>query len=457
MQPSEVYESGSAALAVAWASALAGDTGDLPPEIRADISAIMDASTQISHRYSMLTQPLLKLVLGGSDSRVLEEFPSVDGSFSARTFAKATIVKLEDLNSRLGASDDPYVSNPLRERRLGDGLLSGRGGKVWAKLFRVLEYVDEKDAAQAVLACALSEVTSRSPKARKQAAAKKLSEAPVDVSAVADAQGIDEHTLLDILDVLQGDQPQVILAGPPGTSKTEIALALASVLTGGSTSDVKVLQFHASYGYEDFVEGLRPAPAVGGGLTFEVVPGAIRRIAADAADGNPHVLVMDEMNRANLPRVLGELLFAFERRAEPVDLLYTEAFELPRNVAFIGTMNTADRSIRSIDAAVRRRFQIFEFPPRPDVVEAHYRTRPNSVPDLVAGMKSLNALLEEEVDRHHTIGHTYYLRDEMDAVVLERIWVRQIYPLVEEIFFDQGDLLSEITIGRFWPSLVGSI
>ena len=165
------------------------------------------------------------------------------------------------------------------------------------------------------------------------------------------------------------------------------------------------------------------------------------------------VLIIDEMNRANLPRVLGELLFLLEYRDTPINLLYTKDFELPSGLLVIGTMNTADRSIRSIDAALRRRFDIFECPPSSEVLERYYEKNTNEVPDLIAGFESLNAQLEALLGRHHLIGHTFFMRSTFTAALLRQVWLRQVFPLIEEYFFDQPDIASQFDVEEIWPSL----
>jgi len=456
VQPSDAYERGLRELNRVWQRALAGESESLPDDIGIAIARVMAPEAQVSHRYALPTQVLLKLVIGDSDGRRLTGFTSVDGPFSARSFAKETVVALETLGRRLGASDDPYVSNPLRQERLTDKLLSGKGRDGWQALFNVLDYVDKHpEAAEAVLLRALSLVKDR-PEAHAKPAVPKPQGKPTDLPTLAkDSPGIDQDQLLDIIQVLESDQPQVILAGPPGTSKTHVAVAVAAYLTSGDEERYRVVQFHASYGYEEFVEGLRPT-ALGGSLTFEVLPGAVRRISEEAGD-ELRVLVLDEMNRANLPRVLGELLYAVERRGEPVDLMYTPAFRLPKRLAFIGTMNTADRSIRSIDAAVRRRFQIFDFPPRASVLREFYATTENEVDGLVEGFEELNGKLTALLDRHHTVGHTFFMDARgMTASRLRQVWDRQVFPLLEEYLFDQPDLLGGFHVEGLWPSLSGT-
>jgi hypothetical protein len=174
-----------------------------------------------------------------------------------------------------------------------------------------------------------------------------------------------------------GGSPQIVLAGPPGTSKTWVAEAIARHITGDANR-VRLVQFHPNYSYEAFVEGLRPV-AEGGGITFKQQHGALLRLVEDmraAGEANAvsplYALVVDEMNRANLPRVFGELMYLFEYRDKTIRLQYSEAFSLPANLRFIGTMNTADRSIRSIDIALRRRFDVFELKPDSGVLSRYF-------------------------------------------------------------------------------------
>lgn len=263
--------------------------------------------------------------------------------------------------------------------------------------------------------------------------------------------------LQEILDALLGEEPQVVFAGPPGTSKTHVALAIANYVTKRARGRLTLVQFHPSYGYESFVEGLRPVVR-DGGIDFELVKGTVREVADKARlTKDTFVIVVDEMNRANLPRVLGELLFLFEYRDARIDLQYTKDFSLPANVVFIGTMNTADRSIRSLDAALRRRLAVFECLPDVKTLERWFMQhgKVNLVPDLLAGFQLLNATLESELDRHHTVGHTFFMRDQLHAHTLRAIWNRKLGPLIEEYFFDQPHLVAQFTIERFWPS-VGS-
>ena len=176
---------------------------------------------------------------------------------------------------------------------------------------------------------------------------------------------MDQAELAKITDLLW-ERKQVIFYGPPGTGKTYLASKLARQLTEDGA--VKLVQFHPSYTYEDFFEGFRPEPGGSGTLTFTLRAGPFRDFAEVAA-ANPstaYILIIDEINRANLAKVFGELYFLLEYRDQSISLQYSpdKEFILPENLFLIGTMNTADRSIARIDTAMRRRFAFVELDPR---------------------------------------------------------------------------------------------
>jgi hypothetical protein len=157
--------------------------------------------------------------------------------------------------------------------------------------------------------------------------------------------GLAEDTLAGWVRAIER-KGQAILYGPPGTGKTYVAERLAKHLVGGGDGFAELVQFHPAYAYEDFVQGIRPKTADGGGLSYPMVPGRFLEFCAKAAQrGDRCVLIIDEINRANLARVFGELMYLLEYRDREVPLAGGGTLRIPKNVRVIGTMNTADRSI----------------------------------------------------------------------------------------------------------------
>ena len=191
-----------------------------------------------------------------------------------------------------------------------------------------------------------------------------LTVTPETLEALADRLLWNLDHLRTIQRLLE-DKRQVVFYGPPGTGKTYVALQLARHFAGAEDS-TDLVQFHPSYAYEDFVEGFRPADQ-NGHPGFDLREGPLKRIA-DAARDRPearHILVIDEINRGNVARVFGELYFLLEYRDRQMSLQYSgSGFSLPKNLWFIATMNTADRSIALVDAALRRRFHFRPVLPR---------------------------------------------------------------------------------------------
>jgi MoxR-like ATPase len=265
---------------------------------------------------------------------------------------------------------------------------------------------------------------------------------PPITKELADDLLLDEEWLREVADRLW-HRKQIVLYGPPGTGKTWLARKLARHLTGGQDPVVKLVQFHPSYTYEDFFEGFRPR-GVNGQLTFELRSGPFRTFAEDAKDNpaTPYILIIDEINRANLAKVFGELYFLLEYRDAAISLQYspTETFSLPENVFIIGTMNTADRSIALVDAAMRRRFAFIELHPRtPPVNELLRKWLRRKEIDTDAA-ELLDALNERIEDEDYAIGPSYFMHREIydrpDGIAL--VWRTEIMPLLEELHYGQG-------------------
>ncbi len=267
-----------------------------------------------------------------------------------------------------------------------------------------------------------------------------------------------EH-LQEIIEDLQ-EKRQVIFYGPPGTGKTYVAREIARQckLNGG---DFEIVQFHPSYSYEDFVQGFRPK-LINGQPGFELIDGPLRRIA-DKARNNPDatfILIIDELNRGNVAKVFGELYFLLEYRDEEVRLQYGgdgAGFSLPSNLWFICTMNTADRSIALMDAALRRRFYFAPFfPDEPPVKGLLHQWLEREGQDTLAAnlVDAANGKLERDMG----VGPSYFMRggQTLDESRVRRIWERAVIPYIEEQFFGDADKLAEFGFDRLKRQLDGS-
>ncbi len=244
---------------------------------------------------------------------------------------------------------------------------------------------------------------------------------------------------------------QAVFYGPPGTGKTYLAERLARHLVGGTDGFVETVQFHPAYGYEDFVEGIRPRTE-DGQLQYPLEPGRLLQFCAEAETREGRcVLVVDEINRANLSRVFGELMYLLEYRDREVTLASGQPFSLPANVRILGTMNTADRSIALVDHALRRRFAFVRLWPDFDVLTRYHRTRKTGFPvgALVGVLKALN---EQIGDAHYAVGISYFL-DETLGERIEDVWRMEIEPYLEEYFFDRPETVEPF----LWPEVERSL
>ncbi len=245
---------------------------------------------------------------------------------------------------------------------------------------------------------------------------------------------------LEDVAALLAERRQIILYGPPGTGKTYLASKLAAHLT--EPYAVQLVQFHPSYTYEDFFEGFRPDPQTDGTLHFTLRPGAFRTLAEEAREhpSTAYILIIDEINRGNLAKIFGELYFLLEYRDQRIRLQYSqEDFTLPENLYVIGTMNTADRSIALVDAAMRRRFGFVEMHPGKPPVSgllrrwlAHHEIESDAA-DL---LDALNARL---ADADYAIGPSYLMRGSIYGKPdgIERVWRHDILPLLVEHHYAQ--------------------
>jgi hypothetical protein len=228
---------------------------------------------------------------------------------------------------------------------------------------------------------------------------------------------------------------QAILYGPPGTGKTYVAERLRRHLLAGGDGYSDLVQFHAAYAYEDFIQGLRPrATPNGHGLMYGTVPGRFMEFCAEAEQrSGVSVLIIDEINRANLAEVFGELMYLLEYRDRELPLAGGGRLRIPPNVRIIGTMNTADRSTALVDHALRRRFAFLRLEPNVDVLARYHQAFGRDVTGLTSVLQQLNARI---ADPHYSVGISFFMRQSLSDD-LEAIWSGEIEPYIEELFFDR--------------------
>ena len=230
----------------------------------------------------------------------------------------------------------------------------------------------------------------------------------------------------------------------PSLSATEAS----AVEAGGSTiGPLTRVTFHPSYTYEDFIEGFRPVQTGAEGLSLRLEDGIFKRIcrAAQANPDRPYLLVIDEINRGNVAKILGELLTLLERdkRGFTVALPQSrETFSIPPNVYVLGTMNTADRSIKLLDSALRRRFAFIELMPDVELL------RGATVGDLALDdfLDGLNRRIAEQEGREKQIGHSYLLDGGQPISDPEEFGCRfreEILPLLQEYCYDEYSTLAK--------------
>lgn len=264
---------------------------------------------------------------------------------------------------------------------------------------------------------------------------------------------------------------QVILYGPPGTGKTYSAMRTVRELAARSwfakayqdlsdeqtralAAAIVTCTFHPGYGYEDFLEGFRPVERQGA-LGFERRDGIFKKLCDSArTSGKPHYVVIDEINRGDIPRIFGELLTVLEdtKRGTEVTLpISGKPFSVPKNVFVIGTMNTADRSVALLDAALRRRFAFIELMPETAILgNAVIKSLP-----LGQWLAALNDRILKYVKRdarNLQIGHTYLLHKDMaisDVRRLAQVVRHDVIPLLEEYCYEDYDALEKILGSHF--------
>lgn len=273
-----------------------------------------------------------------------------------------------------------------------------------------------------------------------------------DIIAKGSFASADE--LNGYLDALRRKK-NLILQGPPGTGKTWLAKRLAYALIGREDrSLIHAVQFHPTVSYEDFVRGWRPGGdgrlTLTDGLFLEVIE------AAKSEPDTTHVLVIEEINRANLAQVMGELLTLLEadkrKGSEALRLAYPrgrdELIFIPENLYVIGTMNLADRSLAIVDFALRRRFAFADLAPQFNAawrawVGARNRIDDTFLRDLARRIDTLNGAIagERSLGSQYRIGHSFFTPANPTAIDDPQAWLadiveQEIHPLLSDYWFD---------------------
>lgn len=308
-------------------------------------------------------------------------------------------------------------------------------------------------------------------------------------------EALREMNLLD-----KGNKTEVvydknmILYGPPGTGKTYSTAIYAVAICDNKNVEelkknyadvmerynallkegrVKFVTFHQSYGYEEFIEGIKPVLNDQNGIGYTIEDGAFKAFCKDAtkvegenshnkvADDNAidvsmeqqdkelpnknYVFVIDEINRGNISKIFGELITLIEdtkragmAEARTAVLPYSgDLFSVPSNIYILGTMNTADRSISLMDTALRRRFQFIEMMPDVTILEKIGANRVGDL-DVALMLKTINERITYLYDREHTIGHAFFtkLAKTPSIDTLRSIFEKSVIPLLQEYFYE---------------------
>lgn len=253
-----------------------------------------------------------------------------------------------------------------------------------------------------------------------------------------------------------------IYYGPPGTGKTR---KLITMVNEFYDERARFVTFHQSYGYEEFVEGIKPVMLEASredtdekSIRYRVENGVFKQLCEDATNdtGNQYALVIDEINRGNISKIFGELITLIEPSKRfggaeyvSVTLPYSgRPFSVPTNLDIYGSMNTADRSLALLDTALRRRFNFVAFYPDASTLEK-IRVRDDNGDtgiNLAAMLEKINQRIEALYDRDHTIGHGYFLAecqgDTLQFSNLQKIFKEKIIPLLEEYFFEDNSKIA---------------
>lgn len=209
---------------------------------------------------------------------------------------------------------------------------------------------------------------------------------------------------------------------------------------------IEFVTFHQSYGYEEFIEGIKPRTE-NGEIRYEIADGVFKKFCKKA-ENNPdknYVFIIDEINRGNISKIFGELITLIEdtKRIGAAEemratLPYSgESFGVPDNVYILGTMNMADRSISLMDTALRRRFRFVEMMPDPELIVANIGVKGKAI-EVKEILETMNKRIEYLYDREHTIGHSFFMKLNESELMddLKNVMLNSVLPLLQEYFYD---------------------
>jgi MoxR-like ATPase len=352
-----------------------------------------------------------------------------------------------------------------------DGVVSGAiifGAKPDWHPLRVLQASGRSDLGNRLLQltgldankCTILNTPHRSepPSKPRSASVEQSSETSYTAEEAAKDLFLTKDEVIGLIDLVRSKK-NVIFQGPPGVGKSFVARRVVSALLGTEEpANLLPLQFHQSYTYEDFIQGWRPTK---GG--FSLLPGILKRFITDQVEkgssASEFVVLIDEINRANVSKVFGELMTLIEtdKRSEKyaMPLAYsadtTTRFHVPENVYFLGTMNTADRSLAMVDFALRRRFAFVDFKPAFDNPAFQEFLKASGADDglvakIVERMNQLNSEIRSETRNlgpGYEIGHSFFTQSKENET-LDEAWYRtivdtEIAPLIREYWFDDAD------------------